>query len=120
MSEIKNEPLMAADAISRISEELYCICSDLRRLEEVLFPKLIKTGIAAPGSRELGELQKFDLILQSVNGIAAILSEFSSTMHHDPHADVSNLIRRAKLASLTARLLNIEFDKQVSSVELLS
>ena len=120
MSEIENEPLLAADAIGRISEELYSICSDLQHVEKVLFPQLIKTDIAAPGSRELAELQKFDLIMQSVSGIAEILGEFSSTLHHDPHADVSHLIRRTKLASLTARLLNIEFSKQVNSVELLS
>jgi hypothetical protein len=98
--------LTADEALARIGAELSRLSGDLRRVEQVLFPVILRTGEIHPGSPEMDELQRFDLTLQSYDGLADILKALATSISVNPKVDAAPLIAGAKLATLAARLLD--------------
>lgn len=106
MSDPRTDTLVAADAVRRIGEELSHLSGGLRAVEQALFPVIIRAGAAQPGTPAMRELQRFDLILQSIDGLADLLKGIAASSHDDPTADVSDLIAAVRIAALSARLLD--------------
>jgi hypothetical protein len=98
-------PVGADDVVRRIAGELTRLCHELRATERVLFPIVIGAGSAPPGSDEFHALQRFDALMQSLDGLSDILADVSDSLPSGSDHDVSEILSRIKLAELSVRLL---------------
>ena len=114
MSDEAQDPVGAIDAVGRIAAELVHLSSDLRCTERVLFPIVIRAGVALPGTVEFGELQRFDTLMQSLDGLAQILADVSPHLRDDPDEDMTPIITRTRLSKLAARLLRRAHAEHIS------
>ncbi len=105
-------PLTTADAMRRIAGEMARLAHELRATEKTLFPIVIASGAAPPGSNAFAILQRFDRQMQSLDGLADILAEVSGSMAGGARQDVAEIVGRAKLAELSARLLGRSIEQE--------